>query len=367
MYPRQSTLPVDDIDKTKTPWLELPLYYHMVANALKGNTRFQILETTEVIELLSTMSPSEYLFAGGLSFARHWFRASYEEQFGDDFTDTEMERVQGWTYYARHCERNTEFSHFTDKDYMTPPNYCLGGKDFIDFHWCRTINEENDKNFQNFDESDPIGDNTKLFYAYILKLSQGSFDDLPDLAVVIATRCKEKYETSLVAECIRLATDEFLMRSTTCTGFPVRDGSEQGNVFKGRGNNPGIFCKGSQSYTVSKAYVETPSEMPTEYYFKKCTTNDKGKYYFDGDAPKLQGFFHPLFYKPLSSQSDGKSVPSKVSPAQPVERDFSYMEGLEKDNTVVQSLFPENIPRTELGDVYAASNAFNDLWDKEEA
>ena len=45
----------------------LPLYYHILANAMKGSTSFQLLTTKDILDTLSTMSPSKYIFSGTFS------------------------------------------------------------------------------------------------------------------------------------------------------------------------------------------------------------------------------------------------------------------------------------------------------------
>jgi hypothetical protein len=42
----------------------LPLYYVVLANAMQGKTSFSHQTDAEVLETLSTMSPSQYVFAG---------------------------------------------------------------------------------------------------------------------------------------------------------------------------------------------------------------------------------------------------------------------------------------------------------------
>jgi len=61
MYPRSSEGVNDNEDKTH---LNLPLYYHILANALLGHTEFELLTTPKVVDVLSKMTPSQYLFAG---------------------------------------------------------------------------------------------------------------------------------------------------------------------------------------------------------------------------------------------------------------------------------------------------------------
>ena len=61
MYPRTSDGVKDNKDKSH---LNLPLYYHILANALLGHTEFELLSTPKVIDVLSKMTPSQYLFAG---------------------------------------------------------------------------------------------------------------------------------------------------------------------------------------------------------------------------------------------------------------------------------------------------------------
>ena len=67
---------------------------------------------------------------GGLSFARHWFRADYNEHFGDDYN---MDLINGRTFYAKHCEQQD--SDWKDPDLNMPVNQCLGGKEFLDNSW----------------------------------------------------------------------------------------------------------------------------------------------------------------------------------------------------------------------------------------
>ena len=57
MYPR--SLAGNSVDVNDTPWLELPFYYHMVANALIGKQSFRRMPTSKVIEILSSMSPTQ--------------------------------------------------------------------------------------------------------------------------------------------------------------------------------------------------------------------------------------------------------------------------------------------------------------------
>ena len=104
-----------------------------------------------------------------------------------------------------------------------PINHCLGGKDFIDFHWCDDIRKGNEK--LNFVDS--VGDSTRLMQAYIMKKSQPYFDDLPDIAVIMVSQCTEKYQTDLSRQtsCINEATKEFISRANTCSGMPTKPGS----------------------------------------------------------------------------------------------------------------------------------------------
>lgn len=60
MYPRTNK-PIGD---EKEPDYRLPLYYHILTNAMLGKTSFELQTTTEIIRVLSTMSPAQYLLSG---------------------------------------------------------------------------------------------------------------------------------------------------------------------------------------------------------------------------------------------------------------------------------------------------------------
>ena len=77
------------------------------------------------------MKACAHISIGGLSFARHWFRADYNEFFGDDY-NTDL--INGRTFYAKHCE-DSDDSDWKDPDLNMPINYCLGGKEFLQNSW----------------------------------------------------------------------------------------------------------------------------------------------------------------------------------------------------------------------------------------
>lgn len=120
MYSRTSTVASDDT----SPDYSLPLYYNILANAMRGYSSFQVLSNQQVLETLATMSPSQYLFAGGLVFSRHFWKFDYNIQYKENFDD--LESIKGRTFYARSCE--TRGNPFEDVDKTVPPNYCLGKK-----------------------------------------------------------------------------------------------------------------------------------------------------------------------------------------------------------------------------------------------
>ena len=238
-----------------------------------------------------------------------------------------------------------------------PINHCLGGKDFIDFHWCDDIRKGNEK--LNFVDS--VGDSTRLMQAYIMKKSQPYFDDLPDIAVIMVSQCTEKYQTDLSRQtsCINEATKEFISRANTCSGMPTKTG-----IFKDQGTSGGAFCRGSQSYTVKTAFTEVPASMPTPNWLKECTkaVDDENYYYFDTNAPKFQGFYHPLFYQSHSFKINSKE--KTVNPGNPIESDPS----MNISNWLQSPQFTvDNDPLFQETKEYHVKGNFNDLWDYEEA
>ena len=171
--------------------------------------------------------------------------------------------------------------------------------------------------------------------------------------------------------CIRDATDEYIARGNTCQGFPTNQGYFSGSdskkgLFEGHGAHPGVFCKGHQSHTKKNAYQEVPAQMPENLYLFKCNIDSDGNYFFDKEAPKLQGFYSPLFYQSISSRQTNPTVPATPMPTIPVERDLSYMTGPNQNDTIFEGLFPEELSEAFIQDSYSASNKYNDLFDYEE-
>jgi hypothetical protein len=59
--------------------------------------------------------------------------------FGADYPD--MDLIKGRTFYGRSC---TPFNQsYEDVDKTSPPNYCLGGRDFLKTSWCEGVRQEN--------------------------------------------------------------------------------------------------------------------------------------------------------------------------------------------------------------------------------
>ena len=119
MYSRSTTMATDSNSADYT----LPLYYNILANAMRGSESFEVLSNEKVINTLSSMTPSQYLFAGGLVFSRHFWKFDYGDMFGDDYDDKDVLET-GRTFYARACE--TQGNPYEDVDKTVPPNFCLG-------------------------------------------------------------------------------------------------------------------------------------------------------------------------------------------------------------------------------------------------
>ena len=219
MFPRTNKVvgPEEEAD------YRLPLYYHILANAMKGRRSFQLMTTTEIVGVLSTMSPSQYIFSGGLIFGRHFWRFDWGDHFGPSYEDTGT--LHGRTFYGKACEKKCstpDDSCNEDRDKTVPPQYCLGGQSFLETSWCEGVREENRAN-----RPTPYKDDASLIDAYILKMSQNSYSSLPDRAVLVVTRCAEKFPASPedAASCVTEASEEFVARANTCQGMPTdRDG-----------------------------------------------------------------------------------------------------------------------------------------------
>ena len=244
MYSRSSTAATSDTSSDYS----LPLYYNILANAMLGKSSFEVLSNQQIINTLATMTPSQYLFAGGLVFSRHFWKFDYGDMFGDDYADTES--IRGRTFYARSCEVKGE--PYEDTDKTVPPNYCLGnahpflflcptvadcvagGNSFLQTSWCSGVRTEN--NNIPFTDSE-----ASLIDAYISKVSRTRYDVLTDKAILTVKRCYAKYPESLddASSCVTEATEEFIKRANTCDGMPTQFGT----AFGGKGNNPGKHCK----------------------------------------------------------------------------------------------------------------------------
>ncbi len=136
--------------------------------------------------------------------------------------------------------------------------------------------------------------------------------------------------------------------------------------FENKGNSKSAFCKGSQSYVAKTAFTEVPATMPNDQnWLTKCNkhTEENGEtfYLFDTSAPKLQGFYHPLFYQSYTTkQRSGKSktlgIPVESDPSPNIPWAFQAPQ-LVVDNDEVQ----------ETQEEYHIFGKVNELWDYEEA
>jgi len=327
----------------------LPLYYVILANAMQSRTSFTRQKDADVLATLSTMSPSQYVFAGGLVFGRHWWRFDHGDMFGDDYGP--LDKIKGRTFYGRSCTPLDQPHADTDK--TAAPNYCLGGRDFLKTSWCNGVREDNAKHA--FAAND-----TSLIDMFLMKQNQAAYDELPDTAVLVVGLCAEKYpgDLPLQAACVNEASEEFVSRANTCAGLPNKDGVLLG----GKGVLPGKNCKASQSaqrnpnlYTETGEGTMASPNLPC----KTQTMHGEEYYVFSDSAPKLSGFYHNLFYAALA---DGGSAQTRE--ASPSER---FPNGISPEEYTLPGFFMQDAPNAgTILATFGVSSSHYELWDLEE-
>lgn len=220
--------------------------------------------------------------------------------------------------------------------------------------WCDGVRQENHDNL-------PVNykDDASLIDAYILKMSQPQYSSLPDRAVLVVSRCAEKFpqDDGAAAACVTEASEELVGRANTCQGLPT---NQDGIPFAGTGANPGKECKASQAPQRNPhLYTEEAQTMPSEIFFSQCTTTTvagQTVFVFDDSAPKLTGFVHPLFYESLEDRRTmSNSYPQPNSESHPTER---MPNNIQSNTFTAAGLHPIVDNEADVAAFYSINDAF---------
>ena len=114
-------------------------------------------------------------------------------------------------------------------------------------------------------------------------------------------------------------------------------------------------------------YTEEPIEMPPQQYIFPCEVDENSDdIIFKESAPKLTGFYHPLFYMGISEQiTSVNTKPPLNSESYPTER---FPNNIGTPNTVTTEGLQPTLAGNN-GDIrafYAVSDAYTEVYDNEE-